>query len=192
MLNIILFGPPGSGKGTQAKKLIDRFGLIHLSTGDIFRAHLKQGTELGQLAGSYISNGNLVPDEVTIRMLEEEANKHQDRQGIIFDGFPRTSAQAEALDQFLSSQGQSIQVALLLDVPDDEVKERLKKRAIEEGRLDDAKPEVIANRLQVYKNETKPVLPYYREAGKLHEIPGVGDIETIFGQLCASIEAVQS
>lgn len=189
MLNIVLFGPPGAGKGTQSEKLIAKYQLVHLSTGDIFRANIKGGTELGNLAKSYMDKGQLVPDEVTIKMLESEVNKNSNAKGFIFDGFPRTAAQAKALDNFLSSKNQSIKVMLALEVPEDELKRRLLERAKVSGRADDADPAVIQKRIDVYNAETAPVKDFYKAQNKCREIIGVGSIEEIFERLCKEIEA---
>ncbi|NNE54658.1 MAG: adenylate kinase, partial [Flavobacteriales bacterium] len=174
MLNIVLFGPPGAGKGTQSENLIKKYNLVHLSTGDIFRANIKNETELGTLAKSYMSKGNLVPDEVTIKMLESEVDKHDDPAGFIFDGFPRTPAQAEALDAFLASKDTSITKMLALEVSESELRERLKNRALTSGRPDDADPEVIQNRIDVYNRETAPVAGYYQAQDKYQGVDGVG------------------
>jgi adenylate kinase len=189
MLNIVLFGPPGSGKGTQAVHLEEKYGLVHLSTGDIFRANIKGETELGKLAKSYMDAGNLVPDEVTIKMLESVVSTHTDPKGFIFDGFPRTNAQATALDAFLEGIGTSITVMLSLEVEDEELKVRLKGRAITSGRPDDGNPEVIAKRIAVYKEETAPVINYYAPQGKHIGINGIGSIEDITSRLFDAIEA---
>lgn len=189
MLNLVLFGPPGSGKGTQAARLIERYDLVHLSTGDIFRANIKGETELGTLAKSYMDKGNLVPDEVTINMLEAEANKHPNAKGFIFDGFPRTTPQAGALDQFLVGKGQNIAMMLELIVPDEEVTQRLIKRAEDSGRADDADPAIIANRLQVYKDQTAIVAEHYQGQGKHHAIDGLGSIGDVNERLNAIIDA---
>lgn len=190
MLNIILFGPPGAGKGTQSENLINKYRLVHLSTGDIFRANIKGGTELGVLAKSYIDKGQLVPDEVTIRLLESEVNKHPEAKGFIFDGFPRTAPQAEALDRFLESKGQSISVMLALEVPEEELRTRLLERAKTSGRADDADPAVIQKRIDVYNAETAPVKDFYKKQNKCSEINGVGSIEDIFARLSSAIDAV--
>ncbi len=187
MKNIILFGPPGAGKGTQSDKLIAKFGFTHLSTGDIFRANIKGETELGKLAKSYMDKGMLVPDEVTIKMLESEVNKAASAVGYIFDGFPRTAAQAIALDVFLQSKATQIHVMLALEVPEDELKIRLTERAKTSGRVDDADPEVIQKRIDVYKNETEPVKTHYQKLGKYKGIDGVGSIETIFERLNSNL-----
>lgn len=188
MLNIVLFGPPGAGKGTQSAELIKKHNLHHLSTGDIFRANIGGGTELGKLAKSYIDKGNLVPDEVTINMLKSEVEKNEGVEGFIFDGFPRTAAQAEALDQFLATKNTQVSAMLALDVPEDELKERLKKRALDSGRADDADPKVIENRISVYKNETAPVKDFYEKQGKYHAINGLGSIEEITNRLMTTVE----
>lgn len=190
MLNIVLFGPPGAGKGTQSEKLIDRFQLVHLSTGDIFRANIKGETELGKLAKSYMDKGELVPDSVTISMLESEVNKHSDPKGFIFDGFPRTSAQADALDTFLSSKGTEITAMLALEVEEDELKARLLNRAQTSGRPDDANPEIIQNRINVYNRETAPVADFYRAQNKYRGINGIGSIEEISDRLFKAIETI--
>ena len=191
MLNIVIFGPPGAGKGTQSERLIEKYGLVHLSTGDIFRKNIKGGTDLGNLAKSYMDKGQLVPDEVTINMLEAEVEKHPSAKGFIFDGFPRTDAQAEALDKFLGSKNTSISAMVALDVPEEELKERLKKRAIDSGRSDDANPEIIQNRIAVYKRETAPVKSYYDKQGKFHKIDGLGNIDEITNRLFEAIDSIQ-
>lgn len=187
MLNIVLFGPPGAGKGTQSTKLIDRYGLVHLSTGDIFRANIKGGTELGNLAKSYIDKGQLVPDEVTIGMLASEVNKNPDAKGFIFDGFPRTQAQANALDVLLTQKGTSITMMLALEVEEEELRKRLLLRGKDSGRPDDQDPAVIQKRIDVYNSETMPVKDYYTAQGKYKGILGVGEIDEIFAALCEAI-----
>ncbi|MGB3949204.1 MAG: adenylate kinase [Bacteroidia bacterium] len=192
MLNIILFGPPGAGKGTQSEKLIAKYKLVHLSTGDIFRSNIKGGTELGTLAKSYMDKGQLVPDEVTIRLLESEVNKYPQAAGFIFDGFPRTIPQAEALDAFLTKKGQSISVILSLEVEENELRQRLAERAKSSGRPDDANPEVIQKRIDVYKNETFPLKAHFSAQGKYEGINGIGEIENIFAMLCDKIDKVKN
>jgi len=188
MLNIVLFGPPGAGKGTQSAKLIDQYHLVHLSTGDIFRANIKGGTELGVLAKSFIDKGQLVPDEVTIGMLASEVNKSPEARGFIFDGFPRTSAQAEALDTLLKDKGTSISMMLALEVEEEELRKRLLIRGKDSGRADDQDPVVIQKRIDVYNGETMPVKAYYEAQGKYRGIQGIGEIEDIFKALCAEID----
>lgn len=190
MLNIVLFGPPGAGKGTQSERIIEKYGLVHLSTGDIFRANIKGETELGLLAKSYIDKGQLVPDEVTINMLKSEVKKHQDPKGFIFDGFPRTNAQAEALDAFLSEEKTSISVMLALEVEEGELKTRLMKRAEVSGRADDADPAVIQNRINVYNAETAPVKTFYQSQNKFVSINGIGSIDEITNRLYEAIDKI--
>ena len=188
MLNIVLFGPPGAGKGTQSEKLIKQYGLVHLSTGDIFRSNIKGGTALGNLAKSYIDKGQLVPDEVTIGLLESEVNNCPNAKGFIFDGFPRTIAQAEALDIFLNTKGITITSMIALEVPEEELKKRLAERAKTSGRLDDANAEVIQKRIATYNAETTPVKDYYLAENKFIGIDGVGTIASIFDSLCQEID----
>ena len=191
MLNIVLFGPPGSGKGTQSEKLIQKYGLIHLSTGDIFRANIKNETELGKSAKGYMDKGDLVPDEVTIGMLEAEVNKHVNPKGFIFDGFPRTAAQAEALDRFLDSKGWKITGMIALEVDDEELKKRLLLRGKDSGRPDDQNPDIIANRINEYNTKTAPLKSYYEAQGKYRGVYGIGEIDQIFSTLCLEIDRLQ-
>lgn len=183
MLNIVLFGPPGAGKGTQSEKLVNQYQLVHLSTGDIFRFNMKNNTALGQLAKSYIDKGNLVPDEVTINMLEAEVEKHPDAKGFIFDGFPRTTAQAIALDTFLSSKQTSISLMLALSVSEDELIKRLLLRGKDSGRADDSDESIIRNRIAVYNEQTAVAAEFYNKQNKFHNIDGVGSIDEIFTRL---------
>ena len=188
MLNIVLFGPPGAGKGTQAEKLITKYHLCHLSTGDIFRANIKGETELGKLAKSYMDKGELVPDSVTIAMLESEVNKNPTAQGFIFDGFPRTTPQAEALATFLASKATDISVMLALDVKEDELIKRLLARGADSGRADDMDASIIANRIKVYNEQTAVVADFYAAQSKFEKIHGVGTKDEIFVRLCDAIE----
>jgi adenylate kinase len=191
MLNIVLFGPPGAGKGTQSAKLIDQYQLVHLSTGDIFRANIKGGTELGNKAKQFMDQGQLVPDEITIGMLESEADKHPDAKGYIFDGFPRTPAQAAALDAFLTSKGTSISGMIALEVDEEELRTRLMIRGKDSGRPDDQDPAIIQKRIDVYKNETEPVRDFYMAQNKYTGINGIGSIDEIFDRLCNAIDAIK-
>ncbi len=188
MLNIVLFGPPGAGKGTQSERLIEKYGLTHLSTGDIFRANIKNETELGLLAKSYMDQGRLVPDEVTINMLKSEVRKIENANGFIFDGFPRTTAQAEALDVFLNEEGTKISLMIALDVEEEELKQRLLKRADVSGRPDDANIEVIEKRIHVYNAETMPVKTFYQAQNKFQEINGIGTMDEITARINAVID----
>ncbi len=190
MLNLVLFGPPGAGKGTQSALLIDKYNLVHLSTGDIFRYNMKENTDLGKLAKSYIEKGALVPDEVTIGMLEAEVNLNTEAKGFIFDGFPRTNAQAEALDTFLSSKGAAISAMLALEVEEQELVSRLLERGKSSGRADDQNPEIIKNRIQVYENETAILKDYYAAQNKFVGVKGIGSIESITLSLCKEIDAL--
>jgi len=190
MLNLVLFGPPGAGKGTQAERLVEKYHLVHLSTGDIFRSNIKEGTDLGQLAKSYIDKGALVPDEVTIGMLEAEVNSNSNAKGFIFDGFPRTSAQAEALDAFLSSKDTEVSSMLALEVDENELITRLLERGKSSGRADDQDAGIIKNRIQVYENETAVLKTYYANQNKFFGIEGVGSIESITLGLCKAIDTL--
>ncbi len=187
MLNIVLFGPPGAGKGTQSQKLVDAFNLVHLSTGDIFRFNIKNNTELGQLAQSYMDKGNLVPDEVTINMLEAEVAKYPDAKGFIFDGFPRTTNQAIALDNYLESKGTAISMMLALQVDEEELIKRLILRGKDSGRADDSDESIVRNRIKVYNEQTAVAADFYNKQGKYHSIDGVGSIDEIFNRLSSVI-----
>lgn len=187
MLNIVLFGPPGAGKGTQSERLKSKYDLVHISTGDVFRA-LDPESDLAKLAKSYSDKGNLVPDDVTIEILEAEVSKYPEAKGVIYDGFPRTTAQAEALDNFLAKKGTSVSLMLSLIVPENELKTRLIARAEFSKRPDDADPEIIQNRINTYNNSTAPVAEFYRAQGKLSEVDGVGTIDDITQRLFAAID----
>ncbi len=189
MYNIVLFGPPGAGKGTQSEKLIQHYGLTHLSTGDLFRKHLGEGTELGLLAKKYMNEGHLVPDEVVIKMVEEKISETKDSKGFIFDGFPRTTAQAEALDEMLSHHNLEISGMIALDVPQDVLRERIKERGKTSNRADDQDNDKITTRIQVYMKETLPVATYYEKQGKLTKINGVGEINEIFNEITSVIDS---
>lgn len=190
MLNIVLFGPPGAGKGTQAERLVEKYQLFHLSTGDVFRSNIKAETELGVLAKSYMDKGQLVPDEVTIKLLISEVDKHPEAKGFIFDGFPRTTPQAEALDKILPERNTIISMMCGLDVEEEELKKRLLKRAETSGRADDADPAVIQNRINVYNIETAPVQAFYEAQNKYVRIDGMGEMDSVTSRLFDSIEQV--
>jgi len=190
MLNIVLFGPPGAGKGTQSENLITKYGLVHLSTGDIFRKNIKGETPLGKQAKAFMDKGELVPDSVTISMLESEVQKYPDAKGFIFDGFPRTSAQANALDLFLASRNTAITCMLALEVEEEELIVRLLNRAKTSGRSDDADESIVRNRIAVYNRETAPVADFYKNQDKYRGIHGIGTVEEISNRLFDAIDAV--
>lgn len=191
MINLILFGPPGSGKGTQAAKLVEKYGLLHISTGDLFRYEMGNDTPLGLEAKSYIEKGALVPDSVTVGMLRNKVEANPDVPGYIFDGFPRTIPQSEALDALITEKGTQISALIMLDVPDDELVKRLLERGKTSGRKDDADEAIIRNRIEVYKKETAPVFDYYAQQDKSIKVAGLGSIEEIFDRLCQVIDSVQ-
>ena len=188
MLNIVLFGPPGAGKGTQAERIKNQYSLIHLSTGDIFRHNIKESTKLGLMAKEFMDKGELVPDEVTIKMLESEVNKHPESLGFIFDGFPRTTHQAKTLDDFLLSKNLSITKMIALEVPNDELISRLFLRGKQSCRPDDQDKSIIANRIKVYENQTAVLAEYYKAQNKLAAVNGVGSVDEITKRLYRSID----
>jgi adenylate kinase len=181
--NIILFGPPGAGKGTQAKKLVDLLALPHVSTGDMFRYHIKNNTELGKTAKSYSDKGKLVPDEVTVAMVKDRLAQKDMKAGFLLDGFPRSVPQAKALDAILSELRAHLDHVINIAVADEEVRARLLKRATIEGRADDADPTVIQNRIDTYKNQSEPCINFYRPRGIVRDIEGVGSIDDVFGRI---------
>lgn len=187
MLNLVLFGPPGAGKGTQSQKLIDQYQLIHLSTGDLLRGEIAQGTALGLEAKKLMDQGVLVPDEVVIGMISNKLDANKDAKGFIFDGFPRTVAQAEALDQLLASKNSAISGMIALEVADDELERRLLLRGKDSGRPDDANPEVIRKRIVEYNNKTAPVANFYKAQHKFYSVQGIGEIDEIFSAICKVI-----
>jgi adenylate kinase len=178
MLNIVIFGPPGAGKGTQSEKLIDKYQLNHISTGDLFRWHTKNDTVLGLKVKEIMNSGELVSDDITIAMLKEEVEKNPDSGGFLFDGFPRTVAQAEALDELMKSMDTKIHHVVELKVSEEEVKKRIAKRRLESNRADDADDKLI-KRIDEYFNKTVHVLPYYSNSGRLSTVNGIGDIDQI-------------
>jgi len=190
MLNLVLFGPPGAGKGTQSQNLIDNYQLIHLSTGDLLRSEITQGTALGMEAKKLMDQGILVPDEVVIGMISNRLDSNKDAKGFIFDGFPRTVAQAEALDALLASKQSAITGMIALEVSDDELERRLLLRGKESGRPDDANPEVIRKRIVEYNTKTAPVANFYKTQNKFYCIPGVGQIDEIFASLRQVIDTL--
>jgi len=183
MVNFLIFGPPGSGKGTQSVKLAETFNLAHLSTGDMLRAEIAAGTELGKKMSSIMSKGELVPDEVVIEMIAHKIDGTKDRTGFLFDGFPRTVAQTSALEKMLNERNMKIDSMLVLEVDHDELVKRLIARADLSGRPDDKDPAVIENRIDVYKDKTEPIINYCRDRGIYQPVNGMGTIEDIFGRL---------
>jgi adenylate kinase len=188
MFNLILFGPPGSGKGTQSEKLIEKYGLIHLSTGNLLREEIANKTPLGLEAKSFMDKGQLVPDEVVIGMVDSFFDKHKNAKGFLFDGFPRTNAQAQALDKLLTFKNTSIAVLLALQVSEDELVKRLLNRGLTSGRSDDTNEEVIRARIVEYNDKTAAVADYYRQFDKVEMIQGEGSVEEIFEALCKAID----
>lgn len=190
MLNVVLFGPPGAGKGTQAEKIIEMYNLIHLSTGDILRGELAAETSLGLEAKKYMDKGELVPDEVVIDMIESKINRNPDAAGFIFDGFPRTTAQAKALDDLLLKKGTPVTAMIMLTVEREELIKRLLNRGRDSGRSDDQDISIVENRINVYNNETAPVIDYYEKQDKYIPVQGMGTIEDIFKRLCSAIDSL--
>ncbi|HTI60936.1 adenylate kinase [Mucilaginibacter sp.] len=188
MLNLVLFGPPGAGKGTQSQKLIEKYGLMQLSTGDMLRSEIAQGTALGLEAKKLMDEGKLVPDAVVIGMISNKLDANKDAVGFIFDGFPRTVAQAEALDELLKSKNEPIAGMIALEVGDEELEHRLLLRGKDSGRADDANPEVIRKRIKEYNDKTAPVADFYKNQNKFYRVNGIGSKEDIFGSVNAIIE----
>jgi adenylate kinase len=187
MVNVVLFGPPGAGKGTQSEKLIQKYGFVHISTGDLFRWHTKNDTPLGKRVKEIMNSGALVPDEITIAMLKEELNKNPQAKGFLFDGFPRTVAQAEALDKFMGDNESAIHFVIALDVPESEVRARIAKRRAIENRADD-EDEKLNKRITEYFSKTIHVLPYYEKQGRLKTINGIGTVDDIFTKICVILD----
>ena len=190
MINLILFGPPGSGKGTQAAKIIEKYNLVHISTGDLFRYEMSNDTPLGSQAKAYMAKGELVPDSVTIGMLRNKVEAHPNAKGFIFDGFPRTINQAQALDALLSQKESSITALVALDVDDAEIIDRIIKRGVTSGRTDDTDERIIRTRIEVYKSDTKPVFDYYARQNKSHSINGIGEINGIFERIVNVVDGL--
>ena len=187
MLNIVIFGAPGSGKGTQSERIVEKYGINHISTGDVLRAEIKNGTELGKTAKGYIDQGQLIPDELMIDILASVFDSFKDSKGVIFDGFPRTIAQAEALKKMLAERGQDVSVMVDLEVPEDELMVRLIKRGKDSGRADDNE-ETIKKRLHVYHSQTAPLIDWYKNEKKYQHINGLGTLEGIFAEICEAID----
>ena len=187
MLNIVIFGAPGSGKGTQSERIVEKYGINHISTGDVLRAEIKNGTELGKTAKGYIDQGQLIPDELLIDILASVFDSFKDSKGVIFDGFPRTIAQAEALKKMLAERGQDVSVMVDLDVPEEELMVRLIKRGKDSGRADDNE-ETIKKRLHVYHSQTAPLIDWYKNEKKYQHINGLGTMEGIFAEICEAVD----
>ena len=187
MVNLVLFGPPGAGKGTQSEKLIAKYGFVHISTGDLFRWHTKNDTPLGKRVKEIMNSGALVPDEITIAMLKEELDKNPGAKGFLFDGFPRTVAQAEALDKFMKDNDSAIHHVVALDVTEEEVRKRIAKRRTTENRVDDEE-EKLNKRITEYFTKTVHVLPFYKNLGRLVTVKGIGEIDNIFESICKVID----
>ncbi len=190
MVNIVLFGPPGAGKGTQSEKLIAKYNFVHLSTGDLLRGEIAMGTELGLTAKKLMDAGILVPDEVVIGMIGKKVSDNPGAKGFIFDGFPRTTAQAEALDKLLESHQTSIHAMISLEVEKQELIKRLLSRGAVSGRADDANTDIIENRINEYNNKTYPLKDYYKKQNKLRSVHGIGSVEEIFAGICAEIDGL--
>ena len=187
MLNIVIFGAPGSGKGTQSERIVEKYGINHISTGDVLRAEIKNGTELGKTAKGYIDQGQLIPDELMIDILASVFDSFKDSKGVIFDGFPRTIAQAEALKKMLAERGQDVSVMLDLEVPEDELMVRLIKRGKDSGRANDNE-ETIKKRLHVYHSQTSPLIDWYKNEKKYQHINGLGTMDGIFADICEAVD----
>ena len=187
MLNIVIFGAPGSGKGTQSERIVEKYGINHISTGDVLRAEIKNGTELGKTAKGYIDQGQLIPDELMIDILASVFDSFKDSKGVIFDGFPRTIAQAEALKKMLAERGQDVSIMVDLDVPEEELMVRLIKRGKDSGRADDNE-ETIKKRLHVYHSQTAPLKDWYKNEKKYQHINGLGTMEGIFADICEAVD----
>ena len=190
MFNLVLFGPPGAGKGTQAEKLIEKYGFNHISTGEVIREQIRKGAELGRSVQSYIEKGQLAPDGLVIDIIADYVAKHKDAKGNIFDGFPRTTVQAKAFDEIMEKNGTPVSVMLSLEVPDEELVKRLLLRGKESGRADDSNEGVIRDRIDVYKAQTAVVADHYKPQGKHRAVNGLGTIDEIFGRLCQEIESL--
>ncbi len=188
MLNIVLFGAPGCGKGTQSELLEERYSLAHVSTGEIIRNHIKNGTPLGVEMKSYIEKGHLAPDSLVESMIEEYLDSHADVVGTIFDGFPRTTAQAEAFDRMLAARGTDVRLMIYMDVPEEELVKRILLRGKDSGRADDADEGVIRNRIEVYNSQTAVVAEHYRKQGKYEAVESVGTIDEVFGRICEVVD----
>ena len=188
MLNIVLFGAPGCGKGTQAEKLVEKYNVNHISTGAVIRGEINAQTELGKSMEAYISRGELAPDQLVIDIVTDYIDRHRDANGNIFDGFPRTTLQAEAFDKILAERDLKVDVMIFMEVPTEELVQRILLRGKSSGRADDANEEVIRNRIQIYNEQTAVVADYYSAQGKYEAVNGVGSLDEVFNRICAVIE----
>ena len=191
MLNIILFGAPGCGKGTQAALIKEKYNINHISTGEVIRGEISRGTELGKSMQSYIESGQLAPDSIVIGMIRNYMKEHKDVAGNIFDGFPRTTAQAEEFDKILAEDGMSVNVMIYMDVPEEELVKRILLRGKDSGRADDASEDVIRNRIEVYRAQTEIVASHYAKQNKYVAVDGVGSLDEVFERICAAIDAAK-
>ncbi len=191
MINLVLFGPPGAGKGTQAEKLVAKYGFNHISTGEVIRQEIRQDTEQGRAMKQFIERGELAPDSLVIDMIADYVEHHKSATGNIFDGFPRTTAQAEAFDRIMAEHGIPVDAMLSLEVPNEELVTRLLKRGEVSGRADDRNEEVIRKRIDVYKGQTAVVADFYKPQGKYRPVDGLGSIEDIFERLCSEIDSME-
>ncbi len=190
MLNIVLFGAPGCGKGTQAEKLKEKYGINHVSTGEVIRTEIKRGSELGKSIGAYIEAGELAPDQIVIEMIASYVAEHKDDKGNIFDGFPRTTAQAEAFDTILEKEGDSVDIMIYMEVPEEELVKRILLRGKDSGRVDDVSEEVIRNRISIYNAQTAIVADYYSKQNKYIAVDGLGSMEEVFERICKVIDNI--
>lgn len=188
MFNLVIFGPPGSGKGTQSENIINKYGLVHLSTGDLLRAEKNSGSELGNKIKELIDNGNLVPDSMVEEMVKKNVAKNKDAAGFIFDGFPRTTTQAAWLDNMLAEHGQSVTLMLALDVDDNELRTRILERGKVSGRADDQNVSIIDNRISVYHKQTQPVMDFYSAQGKFVSVDGIGSLDEVFNRISTAMD----
>lgn len=191
-VNIILFGAPGAGKGTQAEKLKMKYGLSHISTGEVIRQEIAAGSELGKSMEGYISRGELAPDELVVNMVADYVERHRDTVGNIFDGFPRTTVQAEEFEKIMNKNGMAVDMMICLDAPEEELVKRLLLRRLESGRADDSCEDVIRNRLKVYHQMTEVVADYYKKTDRVCVIDGAGSIDEVFGRLCDAVDSIRN
>lgn len=189
MINIVLFGAPGCGKGTQAQRLKERYGIDHVSTGEVIRDEIRRGTELGRSMEEYIREGKLAPDEIVIGMIEHYVTEHMNARGCIFDGFPRTTVQAEEFDKILAKHGLQVDIMVDIHVPEEELVRRILLRGKDSGRADDASEDVIRNRIKVYREQTEVVGAYYARQNKYFEVDGVGSMDEVFDRICRVVDA---